>query len=78
MWKAQKTLKRKHVVRWELKNKKTGKLYWLDDKEMNDLKALGMQGRYIITEITPMATIKDPLKIEIKKSDDRKREKNIK
>lgn len=55
-------------VRWELKNKKTGKLYWLNDREMADLKRLGMTGRYIITEIKPLSVIKDPLKIEIKKS----------
>ena len=54
-------------VRWELKNKKTGKLYWLNDKEMDDLKKIGIQGRYIITEIKPLAAIKDPLHIEIKK-----------
>lgn len=55
-------------VRWELKNKKTGHLYWMDDKEMADLKRLGFQGRYIITEIKPLSVIKDPLQIEIKKS----------
>jgi hypothetical protein len=55
-------------VRWELKNKKTGKLYWLTDTEMEDLKRIGIQGRYIITEIKPLSVIKDPLQIEIKKS----------
>ena len=60
-------------MNWELKNKKTGKLYWLTDKEFEDLKRLGIQGRYIITEIQPMKTIKDPLKIEIKKNDKRRR-----
>ena len=55
-------------VRWELKNKKTGKLYWLTDLEMEDLKRIGIQGRYVITEIKPLLTIKDPLQIEIKKS----------
>jgi hypothetical protein len=55
-------------VRWELKNKKTGKLYWLTDLEMGDLKKIGIQGRYVITEIKPLLTIKDPLQIEIKKS----------
>jgi hypothetical protein len=54
-------------VRWELKNKKTGKLYWLTDQEMNDLKRIGIQNRYIISEIKPMAVIKDPLQIDIKK-----------
>lgn len=63
------------MVRWELKNKKTGLLYWLDDKEMEDLKKLGFQGRYIITEIQPMKTIKDPLKIEVIKTKDDKRRK---
>lgn len=55
-------------VRWELKNKKTGKLYWLTDKEYEDLKRLGLASRYIITEIKPLNTIKDPLQFEIKKS----------
>ena len=55
-------------VRWELKNKKTGKLYWLTDKEFEDLKRLGLVSRYIITEIKPLNTIKDPLQFEIKKS----------
>ena len=55
-------------VRWELKNKKTGKLYWLNDEEMADLKKIGIANRYIITEIKPLATIRDPLQIEIKKS----------
>jgi len=64
-------------MNWELKNKKTGKLYWLTNEEFEDLKRLGIQGRYIITEITPMKTIKDPLKIEIKKNDKR-REQNSK
>ena len=54
-------------VHWELKNKKTGKLYWLNDAELADLKKLGLQTRYIITEIKAM-TIKDPLQFEIKKS----------
>lgn len=56
------------MVRWELKNKKTGKLYWLSDKEMDALTRLGMRNRYIVTEITPVETIRDPLNIEIKKS----------
>lgn len=64
-------------MNWELKNKKTGKLYWLTNEEFEDLKRLGIQGRYIITEIQPMKTIKDPLKIEIKKNDKR-REQNSK
>ena len=64
-------------MNWELKNKKTGKLYWLTNEEFEDLKRLGIQGRYIITEITPMKTIKDTLKIEIKKNDKR-REQNSK
>jgi hypothetical protein len=64
------------VVRWELKNKKTGRLYWLDDKEFEDLKKLGIQGRYIINEILPLKQIKDPLKIEISKKDDKRRTKN--
>ena len=70
MWKAQASnLKLKKVeVRWELKNKKTGKLYWLNDTEMEDLKRLGLAGKYIITEIKPLHTIKDPLQFEIKKS----------
>lgn len=55
-------------VRWELKNKKTGKLYWLTDKEFADLKALGLAPKYIISEIKPLNTIKDPLQFEIKKS----------
>jgi len=55
-------------VRWELKNKKTGKLYWLTDESMAKLKGLGFARRYIITEITPITTIRDPLKFEIKKS----------
>jgi hypothetical protein len=55
-------------IRWELKNKKTGKLYWLDDKEMEDLKRLGLSGRYLITEMRPLTQIKDPLQFEIKKS----------
>lgn len=64
------------MVRWELKNKKTGRLYWLDDKEFEDLKKLGIQGRYIINEILPLKQIKDPLKIEISKKDDKRRTKN--
>ncbi len=65
------------MVRWELKNKKTGRLYWLDDKEFEDLKKLGIQGRYIINEILPLKQIKDPLKIEISKKDDKRRTKSI-
>lgn len=67
------------MVRWELKNKKTGKLYWLSDQEMEDLKKIGIQGRYIISEITPLKTIRDPLNIEVTKvKDDKRREKSIK
>jgi hypothetical protein len=66
------------VVRWELKNKKTGRLYWLDDQEFEDLKRLGFQTRYIINEITPLKGIRDPLKIEITKKDDKRGTKSIK
>lgn len=66
------------MVRWELKNKKTGRLYWLDDKEFEDLKRLGFQTRYIINEITPLKGIRDPLKIEITKKDDTRRKKDSK
>lgn len=66
------------MVRWELKNKKTGRLYWLDDKEFEDLKKLGFQSRYIINEITPLKGIRDPLKIEITKKDDTRRKKDSK
>lgn len=77
MW--QKTpLKDADVVRWELKNKKTGKLYWLSDSEFEDLKKLGFQSRYIISEILPLKQIKDPLKIEISKKDDKRGTKSIK
>ena len=65
-------------VRWELKNKKTGKLHWVADVEyepngtpynfMERLKALGLYSKYTITEIKPLHTIKDPLQFEIKKS----------
>ncbi len=60
------------MVRWELKNKKTGKLYWLSDDEMEDLRRIGIQGRYIISEIQPLKTIKEPLKIDINKKDDKR------
>lgn len=63
------------MVRWELKNKKTGLLYWLTDEEMEDLKRLGFRNRYIITEIQPLKTIRDPLKIEVTKIKDDKRRK---
>lgn len=66
------------MVRWELKNKKTGRLYWLDDKEYEDLRKLGFQSRYIINEILPLKQIKDPLKIEISKKDDKRRTKDSK
>ena len=62
-------------VRWELKNKKTGKLYWLTDKEFEDLKRLGLASRYLVTEIKPLHTIKDPLQFEIKKSISKKGDK---
>jgi hypothetical protein len=67
-------------VRWELKNKKTGRLYWLTDDEMADLKRIGIANRYLITEIQPLATIKDPLKIEINKvkKDDKRGKESIK
>lgn len=64
------------MQRWELKNRKTGLLYWLSDKEMEDLKRLGLTGKYIISEIQPMKPIKDPLKIEIIRKDDKRRAKS--
>lgn len=64
------------MVQWELKNKRTGKLYWLSDSEFEDLKKLGFQSRYIISEILPLKQIKDPLKIEISKKDDKRRTKD--
>jgi hypothetical protein len=69
-------LKDADVVQWELKNKRTGKLYWLSDSEFEDLKKLGFQSRYIISEILPLKQIKDPLKIEISKKDDKRRTKD--
>lgn len=42
---------------------------------MEDLKKIGIQGRYIISEIQPLKTIKDPLKIEVTKIKDDKRGK---
>jgi len=59
-------------VRWELKNKKTGKLYWLTDTEFADLKRLGLATKYMVSEIKPLSTIKDPLQFEIKKSSKKK------
>jgi len=67
------------MVQWELKNKKTGKLYWLSDREVNEktgevfnpmerLKAAGMLGRYYVTEIKTLTLTKSPIDFEIKKS----------
>lgn len=66
------------MIRWELKNKKNGKLHWLSDEEFEDLKKLGFQLRYIINEILPLKKIADPLKIEISKKDDKRGTKSIK
>ena len=66
------------MVRWELKNKKTGKLYWLTEEQFENLKKLGFASRYIINEILPLKHIKDPLKIEISKKDDKRGTKSIK
>ena len=77
------------MVRWELKNKKTGKLYWIGDVEydlngksydpIQKLKDLGLYTKYIITEVHPLKTIKDPIKIEVTKvKDDKRRTKSTK
>lgn len=66
------------MVRWELKNKKNGKLHWLSDEEFENVKKLGFASRYIINEILPLKKIADPLKIEISKKDDKRGTKSIK
>ena len=66
-------------MQWELKNKRTGKLYWLSDKEVDEvtgeefnpidkLKKLDMLKRFTVTELKPIAQIHNPLQYEIKKS----------
>lgn len=54
------------MVRWELKNKKTGKLYWVTDKTIERFKKLGFLSRYVITEIKPIGEIKEPFEIKKK------------
>ena len=76
MWKAQ-TLN--VSVMWELKNKRTGKLQWLNEVEydlkgnpydpIKRLKDLGLFGKYFITEIRSINTIKDPVRFELKTKD---------
>ncbi len=64
MWQAQQNLKNEDVVKWELKNKRTGLLYWMTDEEMKDLERCGLRGRYIITELKPVDVIRDPFEIK--------------
>jgi hypothetical protein len=54
---------------FEAKNKKTGKLYFLDEDGIADLRKLGILNRYIIQELKPLGQIKSPLvNYDIKKS----------
>jgi hypothetical protein len=52
---------------WEVKSKKTGKIEILNDTELKNLKSLGFEKRFIITEIKPMRQIISPLKEPEKK-----------
>jgi len=47
---------------WEVKSKKTGKIDILNDVELKNLKSIGIDKRFVITEIKPMRQIISPLK----------------
>jgi len=47
---------------WEVKSKKTGKIDILNDTELKNLKSIGIDKRFVITEIKPMRQIISPLK----------------
>lgn len=63
---------------FEVKNRKTGKIYWLSKKGVDELRKQGMLQRYIVSEIRALKTITSPLDFKIEKKDEPRRKESIK
>lgn len=64
---------------FEVKNRKTGKIYWLSKKGVDELRRQGILQRYTVSEIRALKTITSPIQdFKIEKKNEPRRKENIK
>lgn len=56
----------------ELRSRKKGTIHFISDEEYNKLLGLGIERRYIITDVEPVKQIKPPTQVVITKKKDNK------
>lgn len=54
---------------YEVKNRRTGKIYWMSKKGVDQLRTMDMIKKYIITEIKALKTITSPKDFKLIKND---------
>ena len=54
---------------YEVKNRKTGKIYWMSKKGVEALRKMGTIQKYIVTEIKALKTITSPKDFKLVKND---------
>lgn len=59
---------------YEVKNRRTGKIYWLSKKGVEQLRKMGMIQKYTVTEIKALKTITSPKDFKLVKHDTGRKE----
>ncbi len=59
---------------YEVKNRRTGKIYWLSKKGVEQLRKMGMIQKYTVTEIKALKTITSPKDFKLVKNDTGRKE----
>jgi hypothetical protein len=56
----------------ELRSRKTGNIHFVSDEEYEKLLGLGIERRYVVTDVEPVKQIKPPIEVVITKKKDNK------
>lgn len=59
---------------FEVKNRKTGKIYWLSKKGVEQLKKLNIINKYIVSELKALKKIQSPQDFKLVKNETRRKE----
>lgn len=56
----------------ELRSRKTGAIHFLSDEEFDKLRGLGIERRYIVSDVEPVKQIRPPVKVVVTKKKNNK------
>ncbi len=63
------------MLHYELKNRRSGRIYWVSKEELDQIATSGLIGRFIVTELKSLKTITSPQDFKVIRHD-RERKKD--